>query len=391
MLRYLQLITAILFLGVFPAHGQGVLPGSFSGWNAGGKSSFSPSQNGTADNHVASAVAREYDFVSGEHRSYTHGADTLDVTAYSMKDPSGAYGEYSFLRAPDMPRADLAEHSSMSNERALVLVGSIVLDIRGTNLPKLDAQLKSLVGEVAKRAQTGPLPWIGGRLPTDNMVLRSDHYILGPVALNQFFPLGEDDWLGFSHGAEAETAEYQLGDKEATLLLADFPTPQIASDELSRLGRKFDVNGSNPGASAPLYAKRTVTMLEIVLGAPNQASATTLLNQIQSGTQVTWSEPTFQFKEPSIEMMIVGSIVGTGVICGFTLIAGLAFGGFRLVVKRALPNKVFDRTNQIQVLQLGLSSKPINAEDFYQLDRSPVPEVDVDKNIPDRVALRLFR
>jgi len=223
------------------------------------------------------------------------------------------------------------------------------------------------------------------------MVLRSDHYILGPVALNQFFPLGEDDWLGFSHGAEAETAKYQLGDKEATLLLADFPTPQIASDELSRLAEKFDVNGSHAGASAPLYAKRTVTMLEIVLGAPNEASANSLLNQIQSGTQVTWSEPTFQFKEPSIEMMIVGSIVGTGVICGFTLIAGLAFGGFRLVVKRALPNKVFDRTDQIQVLQLGLSSKPINAEDFYQLDRNAVPDVDVDKSLPDRVALRLFR
>jgi hypothetical protein len=394
MLRYLQLVTVILFLGAFPAHGQNGqsgLPGSFAGWNAGGKSSVYPGQNGTADNHVASDVAKEYDFVSGERISYTRGADTLDVTAYTMKDPSGAYGEYSFLRAPDMPKAELAEHSSMSDKRALVLVGNVVLDIRGTNLPKLDAQLKSLVGEVAKRAQTGPLPWIGGRLPTDDMVLRSDHYILGPVALNQFFALGEDDWLGFSHGAEAETAKYQLGDKEATLLLADFPTPQIASDELSRLAKKFDVNDSNPGASAPLYAKRTVTMLEIVLGAPNEASADTLLNQIQSGTQVTWSEPTFQFKEPSIEMMIVGSIVGTGVICGFALIAGLAFGGFRLVVKRALPNKVFDRTSQIQVLQLGLSSKPINAEDFYQPDRNPVSDVHVDKSLPDRVALRIFR
>ena len=72
--------------------------------------------------------------------------------------------------------------------------------------------------------------------------------------------------------------------------------------------------------------------------------------------------------------MIVGSIVGTGIICGFTLVAGLAFGGFRLVVKRALPNRVFDRTSQIQVLQLGLSSKPINAEDFYQMDGTPIPD-----------------
>jgi hypothetical protein len=132
-------------------------------------------------------------------------------------------------------------------------------------------------------------------------------------------------------------------------------------------------------------------MLEIVMGASTQAEAGSLLGQIESGTQVTWNEPTFQFKEPSIEMMIVGSIIGTGVICGFTLIAGLAFGGVRLVVKRAFPNKVFDRSSQIQVLQLGLSSKPINAEDFYQSDGTVIEEITVDKDLPDRVALRIFR
>jgi hypothetical protein len=390
MIRNASVIAVIFALSALSAPAQSILPKSFAGWSASAAGSFSPAQSG-ADGKVAEAVAKEYDFVSGEHGAYTHGTETLDVTLYKMTDPSGAYGEYSFLRTPDMPRADLAEHSSISAERALVLVGNAVLDIRGNNLPKLDAPLKTLVTEVSKNVQQGPLPWIGSRLPTDDMVQRSDHYILGPVALNRFFPLGEDDWLGFSHGAEAETAQYQLNGKTVTLLLADFPTPQIASDELSRLGKKFNVNGSNSGGGSPLFAKRTVTMLEIVMGASTQAEAGSLLNQIESGTQVTWNEPTFQFKEPSIEMMIVGSIIGTGIICGFTLIAGLAFGGFRLVVKRALPNKVFDRSSQIQVLQLGLSSKPINAEDFYQPDRTPIPEITVDKHLPDRVALRIFR
>jgi uncharacterized protein DUF6599 len=383
------LIAAMFLLTALPTSAQGILPKGFAGWSESATGSFSPAASG--DGRIAEAVAKEYDFVSGEHATYTHGADSLDVTLYKMTDPSGAYGEYSFLRTPDMPRAELAEHSSMSPGRALVLAGNAVLDIRGANVSKLDGALKSLVTAVGKNVQQGPLPWIGSRLPADNMIQRSDHYILGPVALNRFFPLGDDDWLGFSHGAEAETAQYQLGGKTATLLLADFPTPQIASDELSRLQKRFNVNGSNSGGGSPLFAKRTVTMLEIVMGASTQAEAGQLLNQIESGTQVTWNEPTFQFKEPSIEMMIVGSIIGTGVICGFTLIAGLAFGGFRLVVKRALPNKVFDRSSQIQVLQLGLSSKPINAEDFYQPDGTSIPDITVDKDLPDRVALRIFR
>ena len=385
MLRNVVAVVALVLAGGLSASAQGVLPNSFAGWSASSRSAFA------VGNDVPGAVAKEYDFVSGEHAVYRHEGNTVDLTLYRMKDPSGGYGEYSFLRTPEMSHADLAEHSSMSNGRALALVGNLVVDARGTNLPKMQPALKSLVGEISKSAQTGPLPWIGGRLPTDNMILRSDHYILGPVALNEFFPLGADDWLGFSHGAEAETAQYQVGGRTITLLLADFPTPQIASDELSRLENKFSMNGSNPGATAPLFAKRTVTMLEIVSGALTQAEAAPVLNQIESGTQVTWSEPTFQFKEPSIEMMIVGSIIGTGVICAFTLVAGLAFGGFRLVVKRAFPNRVFDRSSQIQVLQLGLSSKPINAEDFYQPDGTSIPDIPVDKNLPDRVAMRIFR
>src|SRR5579872_7258762 len=190
MLRNILLVTMALFLSACSAVAQGFLPKSFGSWNGSGITAFSPSQGG-GDARVADAVAKEYDFVSGERGTYTHGTDMVSVTAYEMKDPSGAYGEYSFLRTSDMPRADLAEHSSMTGERALVLVGNVVLDIRGNGLPKL-AALKTLVIEANKRAQAGPLPWIGGRLPPDDMLLRSDHYILGPVALNQFFPLGED-------------------------------------------------------------------------------------------------------------------------------------------------------------------------------------------------------
>jgi len=398
--------AAFFALTAASASAQTILPKSFADWTAASAGSFS--QGGA--NTTEARAAKEYDFVSGEHDTYTHApvtekdtqkatqkpnqpgeAETLDVTLYKMTDPSGAYGEYSFLRTPDMPRADLADHSSISTGRALVLEGNTVLDIRGSNLPKQEAALKALAAAVGKNAQQGPLPWIENRLPTDDLIQRSDHYILGPVALNRFFPLGEDDWLGFSHGAEAETAQYQLGGKTVTLLLADFPTPQIAADELSRLGEKFNVNGSKGSAGSPLFAKRTVTMLGIVMGASSRAEAAPLLGGIESGTQVTWNEPTFQFKEPTIEMMIVGSIIGTGVICGFTLIAGLAFGGFRLVMKRALPNRVFDRSSQIQVLQLGLSSKIINAEDFYQPDGMPTPDITVDKHLPDRVALRIFR
>jgi hypothetical protein len=160
--------------------------------------------------------------------------------------------------------------------------------------------------------------------------------------------------------------------RELNLLLADFPTPQTAQKKLAQLQQDYHVNEptTDPNGS-PIFARRSITLLAIVSGARTVEEANKLLDQIQSGTEVTWNEPTFQFKEPPITTMIVGAIIGTGVICCFALISGLAFGGFRLVIKRWLPDKVFDRSSQMQVLQLGLGSKPINSEDFYGIERRP--------------------
>lgn len=388
MRRLTWLPVAALTLFALPTFAQGILPRSLSGWAAQG----SPTNHGQAPmNNAQSSAFREYGYVSGEDQSYVHGSDRIDVTLYRFKDPSGAYGAYSFLRQPDMAKADLTQHSSISGDRALALTGDLVLDVHATRIAEHAQQLKSLVSSAARHAQDGLLPSLWEHLPQSDIVPRSDRYILGPQTLNQLFPGNLGDSLGFQVGAEAELAHYRLNGQDAELLIADFPTPQLAQQQMAALQKKFNVNGSNPAAGSPLYAKRTITLLAIVAGAPSQADAGNLLSAVHSGTELTWNEPTFQFKEPRIEVMIVGSIIGSGVICLFALIAGISFGGLRLIVKRVMPGKVFDRSEYVQILQLGLGSKPINSEDFYGYSARPTEKVLVDKNLPDRVALRIFR
>jgi hypothetical protein len=365
-MRRTAILAALLTITALPAFAQDILPREFAGWNANARSSFDPTKDAAGQNSAPARVVTEYGFYNGEQCGYVHNSENLNVQLYRMRDPSGAYGLYSYLRTPDLPHADLAEHSAMSRERALVLVGNLVLEVRGSDVPKYSADLKALVAAVAPRSQQGLLPMLGQRLPVDGMVERSDHYILGPAALVQFLPIGSDDWLGFSQGAEAEVAKYRLGGRDETLLIVDFPTPQTAQKKLAEWQQRFNVKGSNSNSGSPvLFAKRSLTLIAMVSGASNQAEADKLLKQVHSGTEVTWNEPPFEVTEPGIGVMIVGAIFGTGVICAFALISGVAFGGLRLVVKRFLPDKVFDRSNHLQVLQLGLSSKPINAEDFY--------------------------
>jgi hypothetical protein len=374
----IPLLLLFVLLAAIPASAQAVLPNSFAGWSGTTTAGLNPPViydgdkvgSMAADQRVA--ARQEYGFLSGEEGTYSQGKDTLQVMLYRMKDPSGAYGLYSYLRTPDMAHSGPNDHSVMSREEALVLLGNLVLDIHGSDLGKNAGDLNALVSAVAPKSQQGPLPTLTEHLPTKGFIDRSDKYILGPVTLNQFFPVSQNDWLGFSTGAEAEVARYHVDGRELNLLIADFPTPQTAQKKLNELQQDYHVNAADAEQNdSPVFGKRSITLLAIVFGARTQAEADKLLNQVQSGAEVTWNEPTFQFKEPPITTMIVGAIIGTGIICCFALISGIAFGGFRIVVKRFWPDKVFDRSSTMQVLQLGLGSKPINSEDFYGIERNP--------------------
>jgi hypothetical protein len=46
----------------------------------------------------------------------------------------------------------------------------------------------------------------------------------------------------------------------------------------------------------------------------------------------------------------------------------LGFGGFRLLAKFLAPGKIFDRNTEVEILQLGINSKPIDVKDFYILN-----------------------
>ena len=377
MRRYVLGFAAILSLAAAVSAAQGTLHNSFGKWSGSAKAlgnppavpGIDPAASLRAEQHTA--ALKEFGFVGGEEGAYRRGADTLQITLYSFKDPSGAFGEYLYLRTPDMPRAELAELSCASRDHALLLIGNLVMDIRGRELARFLPDLKALADSISPRAEKGLLPTLQDRLPQEGLVERTGHYLLGPATLAQFFPYADGDWLGFSEGAEAELARYRVNSRDVTLLIADFPTPQAAQRKLAELQAKYNVNDSGNGGLAPVYAKRSISLLAIVGGAKSQAEAGPLLNQVHSTAEVTWNEPTFIFKEPSLTTMIADAIVGTMIICGFALIAGFAFGGFRLLIKRLLPDKVFDRSSSMQVLQLGLYSKPIKAEDFYGLGGPP--------------------
>src|ERR1700734_3195205 len=144
---YLCLVSALLLLVTTSTPAQGVIPDSFAGWTCNGKTSFNPAQPSQIVSQTASSapndVLAEYGFVAGEQCEYTRGSEKLGVQVYRMKDPSGAYGLFSYMRTTDLPHSTLTGQSALGPSRALALDGNLLLDIRGTELPKREKDLKA--------------------------------------------------------------------------------------------------------------------------------------------------------------------------------------------------------------------------------------------------------
>jgi hypothetical protein len=371
MRRLFRTCLGLLCLAVaaFPAAAQGILPSSFAGWTAAAPSTVIPPTGLDPLLGPDTPAFREYVVKSVEQRSYTQGAQAISIALYRLRDPSSAYGAYTFLINDRLSAADLGSYASASPERALIVVGEMLLDVSAAakQARPSNADLKQLADLLDKKADHTPYPIIGEHLPEKGRVRDSVRYVIGPLGLAHFVPLGTDDWMGYDHSAETILAHYQVAGKDETLLITSYPTQQVAAAEFAGILRRFVFDP--PGGVAPgqnvLFGKRVSSYIAVVVGAPSRQAANKILDQVGYQSNVTWNEPKQTLTEPSINNMIVEAFLGTGAIMVFAVAAGIGFGGIRILVKIFLPNKIFDREKQIEILQLGISSKPIKAKDFY--------------------------
>jgi hypothetical protein len=166
---------------------------------------------------------------------------------------------------------------------------------------------------------------------------------------------------GFSSNAEAMFAHYRAGKDEAVLLLIDYPTPQLAEQHLRHLEQALSPTAKQAGTSL----ERKGSLLSLVLRPSSAAYGNTLRSALKYETEVTWNEPHQTVTDPPLLSTIAKIFIATFVFMVIAVVLGAAFGGVRVLMKIFFPGKVFDRPEQMDVLQLGLSGKRIDSRDFY--------------------------
>jgi hypothetical protein len=302
-------------------------------------------------------LAKETGLTQISSKDYQAGGNRIiPLTLYAFKDSSGAYEAYSYLNG----RLALADtnHTVLVNGNLVLHVG--FLPQNSAEIPPVEKWLAAVSDHVAS-------PPVATYLPEKGLDSISERYALGPLAFRLAAKdLGSDqlgtltDEAGFDSHAESMFAKYKVGKDAATLLLIEYPTPQLAELHLRHLQRAL--------ADAKLTTssiERKGSLLSIVLAPTSPEYAAKLRAGVNYETSVTWNEASQTATDPPIMSTVVKIFIATGVFMVVTVVIGIAFGGVRVITKRLFPGKVFDRKDQIEVLQLGLSGKPIDPTDLY--------------------------
>lgn len=359
------LALAISLAGVaLASEAPSILPKQFGGWQISGSSRTS-ADPAIAD-PVNAAVLKEYGFTNFESVSYTRDdGRKLNLKAARFADASGAYGAYTYYKTPAMRIEKIGDGAASMNERVLFYRGNILVDAVFQKLSAMSAaELRELAdGLPLPSGNTRNLPGLPAYLPTQSYVKNTAKYVLGPAALQHVDAPVPSELVDFNAGAEVVLGNYNSSGGEATLMLISYPTPQIAADHLRRI-EAVRQPSSQPASSAspvlqgPIFDKRTGPIVVVATGPLSQAEGKSLLASVNYDANVTWNENTYFTKRDNLANLLVNVIILCFIIIGFALVAGVAFGGIRILAKRVFPDRVFDQAQNREFISLHLSEKP---------------------------------
>jgi hypothetical protein len=364
-IRFLFLISVLVPASAFATEPERpLLPTDFAGWHAVG--TVQSGQDPAVADAVDAPVLKEYGFTDFESATYERDGRKLTIKAARFTDASGGMGAFSFFRTSEMLREDIGDQAASLNQRVLFYRANIVVDAVFEKLTAMSAaELRELGAglPIAGGSAQNPPP-LPNYLPRQAVIRNSAKYVLGPVGLDRIHAPLTADIVDFGAGAEVVIGQYTPGSNSATLMLISYPTPQIAAEHLKRIdqakqGLTAPANPNQPPVMqiGEFFAKRTGPIVAVVSGSLTANEAKSLLGQVHYDAEVTWNER-FRGPRDNIGNLLVGIILLCAMLIGITIVAGIAFGGARVLLQRIFPGRFFERPEAVEFISLHLADTP---------------------------------
>lgn len=344
-----------------------LLPQQFGGWEMQGSSQTS-TDPAVADPTNA-AVLKEYRFTDLASSTYARDdGRTLKVRAARFADASGAFGAYTFYLQPEMTKEQIGDQGASLGQRVLFYRGDVVVDAQFSKESAMaGAELRELAGALPRpNGNSANLPTFIEFMPRRGYVANTQKYVMGPAALAALAPPVSADLVDFNASSEVSLARYNTSSGEATLMLISYPTPQLAAEHLRRIDAAHQMTQPQAGVSSienagSFFDKRTGPILAIATGPVSDSDAKTLLGMVNYEASVTWNTPTDNPQARDLYLLILNIVILCAIVGGLAIVAGVAFGGIRILMKRWYPDKVFDRPEQMEFISLHLTETVVKA------------------------------
>jgi len=353
MKRVLKVFFVLVLWSVFVygAAAVDILPKSFAGWMQSDNAAVaSRAQQFDSSN---AAVFNEYGFTQGETATYTRpDGRKLTVKAAQFKDATGAYGAFTFYRDAEMKTETVGTKAASANSRILFFRSNVVVDATFDRVTGMSAaELRELAGMLPEAKGTaGNLPNLPEYLPKKNAEENSAKYILGPQALAATKTPLAAELINFNTEPEVLTQTYTTTDGPLTLMLVQYPTPQIATERL----RAFQA----PNAANGFAIRRTGPILVAETGNIGSNEAKNLLNAVNYEAEITWNEATSVSKKDNIGNLLLAIFALIGILLLIGLVFGVFLGGIRVLASKYMPGTVLDLPENAEILQLHLDDHP---------------------------------
>jgi len=349
-----------------------LLPQQFEGWQMLGTPQIS-TDPAVADPTNA-AVLKEYRFSDLATCTYTRTRDdgrTLKIRAARFADASGAFGAYTFYLQPGMaklqisenPETDKTPQQGVSNgNRALFYRGHVMVEAQFSEVSAMSVQQLRKLAEALPllSGNSGNLPSFIEFMPYQGYIANTQKYVMGPSALAAQSAPVSADLIDFNASSEVSMARYNTASGEATLMLISYPTPQLAAEHLRRIYAAYHIAQPKEGvavedSAGAFFPKRTGPILAIASGPISESDAKSLLAMVNWEANVTWHQASENAEVRGLTQLILNIVVLCGIVGGLAVVAGVAFGGIRILMKRIYPDKVFDRPEQMEFISLRLT------------------------------------
>jgi hypothetical protein len=125
--------------------------------------------------------------------------------------------------------------------------------------------------------------------------------------------------------------------------------------EAARHTTQSQAGASRVESSATFFDKRSGPLVAIATGGISDSDAKSLLGMVNYEASVTWNQATDNAQARDLYQLILNIVVLCGILAGLAVVAGVAFGGIRILMKRWYPDRVFDRPEQMEFISLRLT------------------------------------